>query len=251
MARRRRPTVEGSATKTLDELESAGDRIVLWLAENQRALISIAVGILLVAGGWGYVSTTARESSDQADTALSEVQNGYRLAMGAAPGSVSIPEPANPDAAREIREDYTARYAEVGEAHAGSGPGGVAYLESGKLQQALGDYEAAVVAYRAGVDSLPEEDALRGFLWSRMGSAYEQSEQWAEAAAAYAMAGALQRYALRAGAQADAIRAYIHAGETSTALGAADVLARAEPDFALPEFLQSRLDELRIAAVSD
>jgi len=225
--------------------------MVLWLAENQNVLIAIAVGILVVAGGWGYMSTVEQETTDQADTALSEVQNGYRLAMGAAPGSVSIPEPANPEAAREIRADYTARYAAVGEAYAGSGPGAVAFLEAGKLQQTLGDIDAAIAAYRAGIDSLPEKEALRGFLWSRMGSAYEQAQQWEAAAEAYAKAGELQNYALHAGAQADAIRAYIHAGETRAALSAAEALGRAQPDFSLPEFLQAQLDELRIAAVNN
>ncbi|HIL02530.1 MAG TPA: hypothetical protein EYG06_10605 [Myxococcales bacterium] len=252
MARRnRKPIAEGSATKTLDEIESAGDRLVFWLAENQRPILAAAAGILIVAGGWGYVSSSTEEANSQADTALSEVQTEYRLAMGAAPGSISIPELANPEAAREIREEYIERYTAVGAAHAGSGPGGVAFLEAGRLHQALGDSEAAVMSYQAGLDSLSDGDALRGFLWSRLGSVYEQAEQWAEAANAYTQASTTANYALQAGDRAAAIRAYIHAGEPSAALGMADELVRSEPNFTLPKFLQAQLDELRVGTTSD
>ena len=228
-------------------MESAGDRFVIWLADKQGAILTVAVGVLIAAGGWGYVSSTSQEANSAADTALSQVQAEYRLAMGATPGSIEIPEPANADAAREIREEYSERYAAVGTAYLGSGPGGVAFLEAGRLQQALGDDAAAVVSYEAGIESLPDGDALRGFLWSRLGSVYEQTEQWSEAAKAYAQAGSTANYALHAGDRAAAIRAYIHAGETSAALGMADELARSEPTYSLPNFLQAQVDELRAA----
>jgi tetratricopeptide (TPR) repeat protein len=210
-----------------------------------------AAGILVLAGGWGYVASSQETASSEADTALSKVQQGYRLAMGADPGGIEIPEPANLEAAREIRADFSARYAAVAEAHAGTGPGAVAYLEAGKLRQALGENDAAVGAYEAGLDSLPADDALRGFLWSRLGSVYEQDQQWSSAASAYANAGATADYAIRGDAMAGAIRAYIHAGEPSAALAQADKLARAEPDFALPGFLQAQVDELRSVAAQD
>ncbi|MCS5638541.1 MAG: hypothetical protein NZ990_18660 [Myxococcota bacterium] len=251
MARRRRPVQEGSAAKALDEIESAGDRLVLWLGENQRAILVAAAGILVLAGGWGYMARSQDVASSAADAALSEVQQGYRLAMGADPGGIEIPEPANLAAAREIREDFSARYAAVAEAHAGTGPGAVAYLEAGKLRQALGETDAAVGAYQAGLDSLPEDDPLRGFLWSRLGSVYEQEQQWPSAATAYANAGATANYAIRGDAMAGAIRAYIHAGEPSAALAQADELARTAPDFVLPGFLQAQVDELRSVAALD
>ena len=251
MARRRRPKQEGSATQTLDGIESAGDRIVIWLGENQRPILAAAAGILVLAGGWGYMSSSRAAAAESADAALSEVQGAYRVAMGASVGGIVIPEPANAEAAREIRTDFSTRYAAVGEAHSGTGPGAVAFLEAGKLQQALGDFEAAEAAYQAGLGSLDEGDALRGFLWTRMGSVYEASDRWAEAASVYAQAGQLEDYALSAGATASAIRAYIHAGQPSAALGLADELARRAPDFALPEFLQARVDELRVAANSN
>ena len=249
--RRRRPVQEGSAAKALDEIESAGDRIVLWLGEYQRSILIVAAGILVLAGGWGYVSGSRETASSAADTALSEVQQGYRLAMGADPGGIDIPEPANVEAAREIRQDFSARYEAVAEAHAGTGPGAVAYLEAGKLRQALGETEAAVSAYEAGIASLPADDALRGFLWSRLGSVYEQDAQWPSAAIAYGNAGSTPNYAIRGDAMASAIRAYIHAGEPSAALSVADELARAESDYVLPGSLQAQIDELRSAAALD
>jgi len=247
--RRRRPVQEGSAAKALDEIESAGDRIVLWLGENQRSILVVAAVILIVAGGWGYVSGSRETASSEADTALSEVQQGYRLAMGADPGGIEIPEPANQEAAREIRQDFSARYEAVAEAHAGTGPGAVAYLEAGKLRQALGETGAAVSAYEAGIASLPADDALRGFLWSRLGSVYEQDEQWPSAAIAYANAGSTPNYAIRGDAIASAIRAYIHAGEPSAALSLADELARTEADYMLSGSLQAQVEELRSAAL--
>ena len=81
-----------------------------------------------------------------------------------------------------------------------------------------------------------------------MGSVYEASDRWAEAASVYARAGRLDNYAVSAGATASAIRAYIHAGQPSDALGLADELALRAPDFALPQFLQAQVDELRMTA---
>jgi len=245
--RRRKPVQEGSATKTLDEIETAGDRLVFWLGENQQSILLVAAAILVVAGGWGYLSGNREAASSEADTALSEVQQGFRQAMGADPGAIDIPEPANLEAAREIRQDFSARYEAVAAAHAGTGPGAVAYLEAGKLRQSLGETQAAVSAYEAGIDSLPADDGLRGFLWSRLGSVYEQQEQWSDAAAAYANAGSTPNYAIRGDAMASAIRAYIHAGEADAALSMANELARTESDYILPGALQARLDELRSA----
>jgi len=248
LARRRRPTQEGSATKTLDEIESAGDRFVVWLAENQGLLLAIAAVVLLAAGGWGYVSATGQETSSAADAALGAAQNEYRVAMGGQPGEAAIPEPANPEAARQIREEFAARFAQVGQDHLGTGPGAVAFLEAGKIQQALGDAPAAIASYTTGLDSLPATDALRGFLWSRLGSVYEANDQWTEAADVYAKAGALKGYAIRAGASASAIRAYVHAGQPSAALALADQLQASAPDFVLSESLQAEVAELRFAA---
>ena len=249
LARRsRRPIQEGSAAGTLDEIESAGDRLVVWLAKNQRLLLAIAAGILLAAGGWGYASTTSQETSSAADAALAAAQNEYRTAMGGQPGEMTIPEPANPEAARQIREEFAALFAQVGQDHLGTGPGAVAFLETGKIQQALGNAPAAIASYTTGLDSLPEADALRGFLWTRLGSVYEADGQWAEAAEVYAKAGALKGYAIRAGASASAIRSYIHAGQPSAALGLADQLQASAPGFVLAESLQAEVAELRYAA---
>ena len=146
---------------------------------------------------------------------------------------------------RDIRDEFSARFVGVGEAYPGTAAGAVAFLEAGKLEQALGDVDAAIAAYQAGIDSLGENDALRGFLWSRMGSVYEAEGRWSEAAAVYTKAGGLRSYALHAGAMAAAIRAYIHAGEPTAALGAADELARTEADYLLPGSLQAQVEELR------
>ena len=248
MARRRRPTQEGSAAKTLDEIESAGDRFVVWLAENRFILAAAAGVILLLAGSWGYMSTSSQETSSAADAALGAAQTEFRVAMGGSPGEVTIPEPANPETARLIREEYAERFAQLGQEHSGTGAGAVAFLEAGKIQQALGNGQGAIAAYTAGLDSLPAADALRGFLWSRLGSAYEDDGQWADAAEVYAKAGGLKGYAIHAGATAAAIRAYIHAGQPSAALALADQLQADEPDFVLTESLRAEVAELRFAA---
>ena len=89
-----------SAAATLDQIQSRGDRLAEWMAANPAILLGTAVGILVIAGGYGLFSSLRTDSLETASAALAKVDNEYREAMGAAPESLEIVEPANPETAR-------------------------------------------------------------------------------------------------------------------------------------------------------
>ena len=76
---RRKPE---SATETLDQLESLGDRVGNWIAENAVFLLAGAALILVLAGGYGFVSSRQDEARQEASAALAQVEGAYLRDMG-------------------------------------------------------------------------------------------------------------------------------------------------------------------------
>ena len=71
-----------SAAETLDQLESLGDRLGTWIAENAMLLMGLAVLILLLAGGYGLVHSHREAAREAASAGLAKVENAYLSAMG-------------------------------------------------------------------------------------------------------------------------------------------------------------------------
>ena len=88
------------ATETLQEIESVFDRLARWAAANPRQVLGLLGAILLVTAALSLWSWARERSETRASAAVAQVQTEYLSAMGAAPGSYEVVEPANPETAR-------------------------------------------------------------------------------------------------------------------------------------------------------
>ncbi len=244
----RKKSKQQSAGETLDGMESAGDRLAEWIGENPLPILGAAAVILLVAAIFAFTSSYRETSRNDAAAALSQVQADYRVAMGATPTSIEVVEPANPETALQIRSEYVERYQQVAEEHAGTTAGALALLEAGKLQQQLGQHEEPLASFKNGLAAVPADDPVSPFLLARVANAHENAGNWSEAGEAYERASEVASFALRYDALTDAARSYAEAGDRSRALQAYGRLQSEAPEHPLPEYVEAKLEELRVAA---
>ncbi|MFP8873851.1 MAG: tetratricopeptide repeat protein [Myxococcota bacterium] len=233
-----------SAAETLEQIQSAGDRIAEWIGSNSKRVL-IAAGVFLVtAASYGFWEASRSESGEAASIALAEAQHGLRRDMGTGENELLVAEPANPATAQDVRTRYLERFRDVADRFPGTPQGAIARLEVGNLEAALGDPAAALAAWEEVAGQAPGP-ALRGLALTRVAWAYEQDGRWPEAAAEYQAAGDLQGFPLRRFALADAARCYLEAGDTESASRVALQLESSSAAGIVPGHIRSQLAELR------
>lgn len=232
--------------ETLEQIESAGDRIAEWIGANPVLILGTALGILVIAGGYGLVSSARQSSRVEASDALSALQSSFRQAMGAEGDSIEVPEPANPETAREVRREYLMKFRELAEQHSGTVAADLAWIEVGSLESVLGNLEAAASTWTAAADAARGE-TTRALLLIRIAGLRESQERWIEAAEAYEAASQVTSYPLRYRALADAARCYAEASDADRAIAALEIVETEAPDELVPEHIRFQVAELRAA----
>ena len=210
MAKKQR---ESDAGRALEEIQSTADKLAEWIRDH---LVQVVVGIAALLLATGGVSTFLKHQDEEAEIAsaeLSEARGDYLLAMGAGPGSLEVPELANPAAAEPIRAEFRDALAQIADTYPGSTAAVLSRFEAGRLAQEAGDVESALVLYQAAVDEGIANPGLRGLAQQRSGQALEDLGRWNEAADAHEAAAAETGYPLRHWALADAARCRATAGD--------------------------------------
>jgi type II secretory pathway pseudopilin PulG len=238
---RRHDTATG---ETLDEIQSGADRLGAYLQEHLREVVIAVVALLLLAGGVSLWLSSRERSEEAASIALDAARSDYLSAMGAPPGALDVPELANPDAAKRVREDFIARYGEIADEHAGSVAGALARLEVASLQQASGDDQAALETLAALRAEAPDRPGLQGMILQAEAQALERANRLAEAADRHEQAAAIEGYPLRHYALADAARTRALAGDLEAASALYARLDTEAPDLRLPEYQRMQRREL-------
>jgi len=230
------------------ELENWLERITGWIGENPVPVFA-AVGILLASvAAWQFAVSRAEKREVEASNALDEAQSGYLAAMGAEPGAIDVPQLANPDAAKRIREEYVAKFRAVAEAHPGTLPAALAWLQVADLQAAEPGSDAVLESLQRSLTEQPGNTRLAGLVHQRIAQVYEDRGQLKEAAAEHEAAGAIPDFPLRYLALADAARCYAQAGDPVRALALLDrVESESKDGVALSGPLKSLQRELRAA----
>jgi predicted negative regulator of RcsB-dependent stress response len=239
-----------AASPAHGELETGLERFIRWISENSMSVLA-AVGILLAGvGAFEFARSRAETRATEASNALDETQSAYLTAMGAEPGAVDVPELANPEAGKRIREEYVEKFRAVAQAHPGTLPAALAWLEVADLQTATpGSEDAILESLRASLAEQPNNPRLAGLVRQRIAQVYEDRGQLAEAAAEHEAAGALPEFPLRWYALADAARCYAQAGDRTRALALLDrIESEAQDAYTLPMPLRGLQRELRAAA---
>jgi tetratricopeptide (TPR) repeat protein len=229
------------------EIESMGERAIEWVGHNARVVLSVVVICLLVAGAYGYFDSVQTRRENTASMALTETRDGYFVAMGASPGALEAPEPADPTAAEPIWQEYRERFGAVAQEYPGTASAAIARLEQGNLVAAGGDDAGAIEIWRSAIARLSGGSPLAGVLYQRIGQSLENIGDWEAAGHAYETAAAIDSYTFRYWAMADAARCYLLADRPEKALELSARLDIEAPDLQLPDYLRARLRELRLA----
>jgi tetratricopeptide (TPR) repeat protein len=233
------------ATETLHEIESIFDRLAGWTASHPLPALAILTSVLITAAAIGGYQWWHSKREAAASAELAAIEADYLRAMGAAPGQLEIPEPANAEAAAETRREYATRLLEAAERRAPSRASVIARLRAGTLYLELGDPEAALAAWRAARDGAPRDSALAALASERLGAGLEASGDPAAAAEAYLRAGQITDFPGRVLTLGDAARCFAEAGQRERALEIYGGLSEAEKK-QLPVHVSARLNELRI-----
>jgi tetratricopeptide (TPR) repeat protein len=243
----RRPDSK-AATETLQEIESVFDRMASWVAENPARFFAMVGIVLAAAAAIGLNSWWSNRREAVASTALARVEADFRIAMGAAPGSAEIPEPANPEMGRAARVETVELLLDVGEEHAGTVSALRALLGAGNLQEETGDLEGAIATWRAAVAAAPAGSAIRGLLLTRLGHGLESAGDWEGAGEVHAEAAEIEDYPARYYAMADAARCFAQAGDAQRAVALFDRLESEAQELQLSDHVRARLREAQAGA---
>ena len=235
------------ASETLQEIESVFDRVAYWVARNPRQVLGLLGAILVLAASLGIWEWAQHRRETRASAAVARVQTAYLSAMGAAPGSFEVVEPANPETGRQIREEFITRFLEAADEHEGAAAGVSARMEAAALQDQAGHHDAALESWRRAADEARGGGALEGLALVRLGRALESRSRWEEAGAAYEKAGGNQDLPTRFQALADAARCLAEAGDVDRALEIFERIENEAPETELPAHTRARLLELRAA----
>ena len=240
-----------SAAETLDAIEGWGDRLAESISNNPAPILIGAVVVLVVAAIAGFTGDYLESGSTESAAALGRVQGAYRAGMGATPGSLELPEPANPETARRLRTEAIEGYETVAVEHPGTPAAALSWLQAGRLQGELGDREAEVAAYDQGLAEVSSESGIGAFLLVQKAAAQEEAGRFAEAAESYQAAANIPGNPLRMEMLSQAARCWAHAGLNEQAGGAYDQLQAEAPDYLIPPYTEARLKELGAAAGSN
>lgn len=230
-----------AATETLAEIESVFDRLAGAVTANPARFFGVVGVVLAAAAGVGLVQWSNARAEAEASTAVARVEADFRKAMGAAPGSVEIPEPANPEMGRQARLETVEGYLEVAAEHSGTVSAVRALLAAGNLQAEAGELDEAIETWRRAAAGAGRSAVLRGLILSRLGSGLESAERWAEAGEAHAEAAEIEDLPTRYFAMADAARCFAEAEDRPRAQALYDRLEEESPGLELPEHVRAQL----------
>jgi tetratricopeptide (TPR) repeat protein len=230
---------------TLEQIQSAGDRLAHWVASRPRLVLGIGGAVLLAAAATGGYLTWRESRGDAASSALGRVQREYVVAMGGQPGDMDAPEPANPETARTVRNDFVQRFLTVARDHGGTPTAALASLEASEIYHALGAPDQALETLHAAADAQPDDSPVRAVVLTRMAGLHEADGDFAEAARAHQAAAEIESYPLRYAALGDAARCWAEAGDAAAALAAFERLRAEAPETPLAPYVEARLSELR------
>jgi tetratricopeptide (TPR) repeat protein len=234
-------------SELIEEIEGIAERSANWVRDHLALTVGTLVVVLGSVAAIGAIGSYEARQAEAAADALDQVTADYMAAMGAVPGDLVAPEPANPVAAEGIRSDFAAQYAAVAAEHAGTPAAAMAQFEEGNLAAESGDLDRATQIWEGAIGALSKNPSLRGIFQQRIGGANEAAGRWLQAAEAHEAASAIDGYPLRYWAMASAARCYDQAGERGRARDLSLRLSQLAPELELPDHLSSLFEELRVS----
>ncbi len=236
---------QGDAPEFVEEFESAAERLANWVGAHAWQVGGGLVALLLAIWGFEAFRDASQAREADASMALDRTRAEYLVALGAEPGAFQAPELANPEAAREIQEEYLEKFREVATEHPGTVAGTLALFETASILEELDRRDQKAAVWQQALEQAAGNPTLEGLLQQRVAVAHEEAGEWAEAAAAHEAAAALPGFPLRYWALVDAARCRNAAGDPGQALAHYERIEAEAPDLALPDHVRAEMRALR------
>ncbi|HEU4431469.1 MAG TPA: hypothetical protein VFT98_22100 [Myxococcota bacterium] len=230
----------------VENIDSVFERVAAWVAGHPQ-LVLIGLGALIAIAAAAGVATAVRGRGEQAaQAAVAAIHDDYLAAMGATPGALDVPEPANPEIGESARSEFSAKLLAAAEAHDHSVAAVSARLEAAEMLEKNGDAEAAFAARKLAAERASRGAGASAIALSRYAVALEVKGDLEGAAKAFEKAAEIESPA-QALALADAARCQALLGNRDAALA---LYARAEKLGVddVPVHVKQRLTELRASA---
>lgn len=193
-ASRRAKRGAGGLEARLEGIEGSAEGVFGWIQDHPRpVLLAIAAFVLgggLIAGGYELRRSAQEESYEE----LGRVESEFARAMGVAPGTSSVAEPANPEQGRRARESALSGLALVIESGPGTRAAELAQLRAAGIEVDLGRPDEAAARLAGLSDALDEDDALRGAALRLLGTLHSDAGDPAAGAAAFEAAAQVDGY---------------------------------------------------------
>lgn len=245
--RKKQKTKTPSAGEALDSLQTRGDALSDWISQNPAPILAVGGAVLVAAAIYALATSSVDGNTLEASTAIAQTKNAYRAAMGGsyAGGPAAVPEPANPETAQSLRNEYIERFQALAEENAGSEMASLALVQVSNLRAQLDDIDGALESIRTALEPYGEQDTMRGILLERIALLHERKGDLAAAAEAHLEASAITRYPLRYFALLNAARTQAEADQPDLAIANFDRVTSEAPDLLIPEHTQALLLELK------
>jgi tetratricopeptide (TPR) repeat protein len=238
----------GSTDAPVEGFEATLQRGFEWITNHPREVLATLVGFLLVAGIATAVYELRSRGESEAQEALARAERSFAERLGGDPKLALIPEPANPDQARKVREESLAELDRVAADHTGTRAADFARLRAAEIAVDLGDAAGAKQRLDALAADLGMDDPVRGVVLRLRGYVDAQAGEFLSAAETYARAAAVESYPDRASVWVEAARNFERARDFARAGDAYAEAIAADPEFAEAQGLADRLAAARAAA---
>jgi predicted negative regulator of RcsB-dependent stress response len=169
-----------------------------WINSHGREFMIGLVVVLLAGGIAAGIWEWRRRSVEAAQSELNAIEARFTTDMGANPGELFVPEPANVDQATKARETAVTALDAFSAAHAGSGLAAIAGVKAAELEVDLGKLDAANARLEKVIASLGERDARRAIALRLRGYILDQQGNPMAAGEAYESGGKIESYYARA-----------------------------------------------------
>ena len=239
MASRNRPN---PPTELVGEIDSVFERAAAWINHNGQLVAGAIGAVLLVGLALGIGSSLRERSAQKVQAEVAGVLSAYLSAMGASPGAVEAPEPANPELGRKTRAEFADKLLAASSAHEGTAAATEGRLQAAALLEKNGDQEAAFMARKLAAENAPSGSAVRAIALARYAVALESKGDAKAAAAALEEAAEIESPG-QALMLADGARVLADAGEREKAIALYRRAEKLGVD-ALPPHLKARMQGL-------
>ncbi len=240
----------GSTEAPVEGFEATLQRGFEWITAHPREVLGGLVAFLLVAGIVTAVWELRSRGESAAQEELAGAERGFAERLGGDPKLTLIPEPANPDQARKVREESRAEFDRITAEHAGTRAADFARLRAAEISLDLGDSVGARERLESLAADLAPDDALRAIALRLRGYQEAQAGDFLAAAEVYVRAAGVEPYPDRASVWVEAARNFERAGAFGRAADAYAEAITADPEFADMEGLADRLAAARVQSAA-